>query len=197
MPKDYFQFTDSNSMPRVSSDGDTEISVMTRLDQEKVLDFIHQVLRKECDPGDQYIDFIQDGTVIEELLLRCCATPLGKKKKLPSSPSTKDRAEKIANDMFEFGISVEHLFEPDDLIKAKNIPKVTAALLQLSEMVYTGQGRSRLKSVPDVTRSAYKCSLCQDKFKKSDALRAHLFQEHPDKVGPNLKRILQKYSDIA
>ena len=30
----------------------------------------------------------------------------------------------IVNDMFEFGVSVENLFEPDDLLQAKDIPKV-------------------------------------------------------------------------
>ena len=93
-----------------------------------MLVFIHQVLRKECDVGE-YVEFLRDGSVISELLLRSCSTPLGKKKRpLPPDPTPQDRAEKIANDMFEFGISVENLFEPDDLLKAKNIPKVCNVL---------------------------------------------------------------------
>ena len=93
--------------------------------QEKVIDFIHQVLRKNCELGT-YADFIRDGTVIEELMIRACPTPLGKKvaKKLPKNPTATNRVEKIINDMFEYGVPVEKLFEPDDLIQAENIPKV-------------------------------------------------------------------------
>ena len=98
---------------------------MSQDDRDKVLAFIHQVLRKDCAGVGDYVEFLRDGSVIAELLLRSCSTPLGKKRRpLPPDPTPQDRAEKIVNDMFEFGISVENLFEPDDLLKAKNIPKV-------------------------------------------------------------------------
>ena len=42
---------------------------------------------------------------------------------------TQDRVEKIINDLFEFGVSIEVLFDVDDLVKAKNIPKVSSSLL--------------------------------------------------------------------
>ena len=42
---------------------------------------------------------------------------------------TQDRVEKIINDLFEFGVSIEVLFDVDDLVKAKNIPKVSSNLL--------------------------------------------------------------------
>ena len=75
---------------------------------------------------------------------------------------------------------------------------MTNALLEMSQMVYMGQGRSRLKSVSDASgRSAYKCSVCADKFNRGDDLRRHLFQQHSDQLGPNMKRILEKYSDLA
>ena len=41
---------------------------------------------------------------------------------------TNDRVEKIINDLFEFGVSIEVLFDVDDLVKAKNIPKVSSIL---------------------------------------------------------------------
>ena len=75
---------------------------------------------------------------------------------------------------------------------------MTNALLEMSQMVYLGQGRSRLKSVSDASgRSPYKCSVCADKFNRGDDLRQHLFQQHSDQLGPNMKRILEKYSDLA
>ncbi len=36
----------------------------------------------------------------------------------------RDRIEKIVNDLFEFGVPVDLLFDVDDLLKSKNIPKV-------------------------------------------------------------------------
>ena len=67
-------------------------------------------------------------------------------------------------------------------------------MLQISKMVYTGQGRSRLKSVADNARAPFKCSVCTEKFARSDQLKDHMCKKHPDKIGPNLKRILQQYS---
>jgi hypothetical protein len=37
----------------------------------------------------------------------------------------RDRIEKIINDLFEFGVPVDPLFDVDDLLKAKDIPKVS------------------------------------------------------------------------
>ena len=96
--------------------------------QNHVLDFIYQLLRKKCEPG-KYVQFLCDGTVIEELMIRACPTPLGRKlkNKFPKTPTPHDRVEKIINDMFEYGVSLEYLFEPNDLLDAKDIPKVRTA----------------------------------------------------------------------
>ena len=42
---------------------------------------------------------------------------------------TQDRIEKIINDLFEFGVPIEVLFDVDDLLKTKNIPKVNIYFL--------------------------------------------------------------------
>ena len=93
--------------------------------QNHVMDFIYQILRKRCDIGN-YTKFLQDGSIIEELMIRACPTPLGKKikNKYPKNPTTHQRVEKIINDMFEYGVSLENIFDPSDLIDAKDIPKV-------------------------------------------------------------------------
>ena len=63
--------------------------------------------------------------IIEEVIFKSCPTPLGKKQRAaPTDMKTNDRVEKIINDLFEFGVSIEVLFDVDDLVKAKNIPKV-------------------------------------------------------------------------
>ena len=40
-----------------------------------------------------------------------------------------------------------------------------------------------------------RCSVCEEKFRTSDALRTHLCDMHPDQIGPNLKALLQKMSN--
>jgi hypothetical protein len=64
--------------------------------------------------------------IIEEVILKSCPTPLGKRQRsLPEEHmKPRDRIEKIVNDLFEFGVPVDLLFDVDDLLKSKNIPKV-------------------------------------------------------------------------
>jgi hypothetical protein len=64
--------------------------------------------------------------IIEEVILKSCPTPLGKRQRsLPEEHmKPRDRIEKIINDLFEFGVPVDLLFDVDDLLKSKNIPKV-------------------------------------------------------------------------
>ena len=66
--------------------------------------------------------------IIEEVIFKSCPTPLGKKQRAAPTDQmkTRDRVERIINDLFEFGVPIEVLFDVDDLVKAKNIPKVRA-----------------------------------------------------------------------
>merc|ERR1712038_1496225 len=186
MPKDYFE------APEVEEEFLTEEEKHV-----KVIEFVYQVTRKSCDIGD-YTGWLQDGKIIEEVIFKSCPTPLGKKQRAaPTDMKTNDRVEKIINDLFEFGVSIEVLFDVDDLVKAKNIPKVTSCLLEIKNMVYTGAGRTRLKSVQDVIRAPFRCSVCEEKFRTSDALKTHLCEMHPDKIGPNLKALLLKMSPLS
>ena len=80
-------------------------------------------LRKKCDP-EKYAEFLRDGTIIAQVLAASCPTPLGQAKQLSDNPSERERIEKIIFDLFDFGVQPSNLFEPDDLLKAKNIPQV-------------------------------------------------------------------------
>ena len=66
--------------------------------------------------------------IVEEVIFKSCPTPLGKKQRAFPSDQMKpaDRIERIVNDLFEFGVPIEVLFDVDDLLKAKNIPKVNS-----------------------------------------------------------------------
>merc|ERR1712242_570331 len=155
MPKDYFE------APEVEEEFLTEEEKHV-----KVIEFVYQVTRKICDIGE-YTGWLQDGKIIEEVIFKSCPTPLGKKQRAAPTDQmkTRDRVERIINDLFEFGVPIEVLFDVDDLVKAKNIPKVTSCLLEIKNMVYTGQGRSKLSSTLDgVTRAPFRCSVCKEKF---------------------------------
>ena len=59
---------------------------------------------------------------------------MGQRKKSGSLPlgkqiSDKDRIEKIINDLFEFGVGVEFLFDVDDLLLNKNMKKVIRIMI--------------------------------------------------------------------
>jgi hypothetical protein len=45
-----------------------------------------------------------------------------------------------------------------------------------------------------VVKAPFRCSVCKEKFSRSDQLRHHLCQNHPDKIGHNLRILLQKLS---
>merc|ERR1712079_213743 len=181
MPKDYFEVEE------------VQEQVSEEEKQAKVIEFVYQVTRKTFQPGE-FTAWLQDGKVVEEVIFKSCPTPLGKKQRASPQDQMKpaDRIERIVNDLFEFGVPIEVLFDVDDLLKAKNIPKVTDCILEIKMMVFTGTGRSRLKSVQDKVKAPYKCEVCQEKFSRSDALKQHMCKMHPDKIGPNLKALLQK-----
>ena len=123
MPRDFFAFTNSTP-PKMSEDDEF------KQNQTKVLEFIHQVLRKQCEPED-FVNLIKDGEVISELLLRSCSTPLGRKNFSSEYPTPRGKIEKIINDLFEFGVAVDCLFYPEDLIEEKNIPLVGSLAVPL------------------------------------------------------------------
>ena len=63
-------------------------------------------------------------------------------------------------------------------------------------IVYTGQGRSRLKTASDIARAPFRCIVCTEKFARSNALRDHMTKIHPGKISPGLSKILEKYGGI-
>ena len=75
--------------------------------------------------------------MVEEVIFKSCPTPLGKKQRSFPSDQQKpaDRIERIVNDLFEFGVPIEVLFDVDDLLKAKNIPKVEYHCLNIASTI--------------------------------------------------------------
>ena len=80
--------------------------------------------RKKCNQ-EQYAEFLRDGKILAEVLAAACPTPLGQAKVLSKDPSDRERIEKVIYDLFDFGVQPSNLFEPDDLLKSRNIPQVS------------------------------------------------------------------------
>ena len=81
--------------------------------------------RKKCNPeAGPYAEFLRDGKILAEVLAAACPTPLGQAKVLSENPSDRERIEKVVYDLFDFGVQPSNLFEPDDLLKKRNIPQV-------------------------------------------------------------------------
>lgn len=71
--------------------------------------------------------------------------------------------------------------------------QVTDCLLEIKKMVYTGQGRSKLSSTLDgVTKAPYRCATCGEKFPRSDQLKYHMCDNHPELIEPGLRALLMK-----
>ena len=86
--------------------------------------------RKKCNP-EQYAEFLRDGKILAEVLAAACPTPLGQAKVLSKDPSDRERIEKVIYDLFDFGVQPSNLFEPDDLLKSRNIPQVSRPIMLL------------------------------------------------------------------
>ena len=67
---------------------------------------------------------MRDGKVLAQVLEASCPTPLGQAKELSENPTDRERVEKLIYDLFDFGVQPFNLFEPDDLLKGRNIPQV-------------------------------------------------------------------------
>ena len=71
--------------------------------------------------------------------------------------------------------------------------QVTDCLLEIKKMVYTGQGRSKLSStLAGVTKAPYRCATCGEKFPRSDQLKYHMCDNHPELIEPGLRALLMK-----
>ena len=92
-------------------------------DELRVLQFINGVLRKTCE-SYEYVEFLQGGSILLELIRAISPTPIGQKKSLSSTPSKNEIVDKVIYELFEFGIPPHKLFEPRDLLEKNNITKV-------------------------------------------------------------------------
>ena len=85
------------------------------------------------------------------------------------------------------------LLTPHPPYLTRPLMQVTDCLLEIKKMVYTGQGRSKLSSTLDgVTKAPYRCATCGEKFPRSDQLKYHMCDNHPELIEPGLRQLLMK-----
>lgn len=100
--------------------------------ENKVLKWIMSVINEE--PNTDYDHFIQDGSVLSKVMTSIVfnSVPLEDIDQSWGSNPAHDRVTAVIREIKRYG--VVDVFEPQDLIEMKNIPKVTKCLAQLSKL---------------------------------------------------------------
>ncbi|XP_059085964.1 uncharacterized protein LOC131882732 isoform X2 [Tigriopus californicus] len=100
--------------------------------ENKVLKWIMSVINEE--PNTDYDHFIQDGSVLSKVMTSIVfnSVPMEDIDQSWGSNPAHDRVTAVIREIRRYG--VVDVFEPQDLIEMKNIPKVTKCLAQLSKL---------------------------------------------------------------
>lgn len=100
--------------------------------EHKVLQWIISVIHER--PTSDYEHFIQDGSVLSKLMTSIVfnSVPLEQIDDNWGTNPVQDRVRAVIREIKRYGVM--EVFEPDDLIQLKNIPKVTKCLAQLSKL---------------------------------------------------------------
>eukprot|EP00095_Tigriopus_kingsejongensis_P010301 maker-scaffold148_size310697-snap-gene-1.18 protein:Tk10301 transcript:maker-scaffold148_size310697-snap-gene-1.18-mRNA-1 annotation:"PREDICTED: myophilin-like" len=101
--------------------------------ENKVLKWIMSVINEEA--NTDYDHFIQDGSVLSKVMTSIVfnSVPMEDIDQTWGSNPAHDRVTAVIREIKRYG--VVDVFEPEDLIEMKNIPKVTKCLAQLSKLM--------------------------------------------------------------
>ncbi|XP_023327972.1 uncharacterized protein LOC111701071 isoform X2 [Eurytemora carolleeae] len=100
--------------------------------EHKVLQWIMSVVHEK--PNTDYETFIQDGSVLAKVMTSIVfnSVPLEQINDNWGMNPAMDRVKAVIREIRRYG--VVEVFEPEDLIELRNIPKVTKCLAQLSKL---------------------------------------------------------------
>lgn len=100
--------------------------------EHKVLQWIMSIIHEQ--PSQDYDHFIQDGSVLSKVMTSIVfnSVPLEQIDDNWGVNPVKDRVKAVIREIRRYG--VVDVFEPEDLMELKNIPKVTRCLAQLSKL---------------------------------------------------------------
>ena len=101
--------------------------------ERKVLQWIMSIVHEE--PATDYDRFIQDGSILSKVMTSIVfnSVPLDTIDDNWGVNPALDRVKTVIREIRRYG--VVDVFEPEDLIELRNIPKVTKCLAQLSKLV--------------------------------------------------------------
>jgi len=100
--------------------------------EHKVLQWIMSIVHEK--PATDYDRFIQDGSILSKVMTSIVfnSVPLEQADDNWGVNPALDRVKVVIREIRRYG--VVDVFEPEDLIELKNIPKVTKCLAQLSKL---------------------------------------------------------------
>jgi len=100
--------------------------------EQKVLQWIKSVVHER--PTSDYDSFIQDGSILSKVMTSIVfnSVPLEQIDDNWGTNPALDRVKAVIREIKRYG--VVDVFEPEDLIQLRNIPKVTKCLAQLSKL---------------------------------------------------------------
>ena len=97
------------------------------------------ILKEKPESPSMYERWIQDGTILARLMMAICFNSVPREvihANWGCNPVL-DRVNSVIFEMRRYGVT--DMFEPQDLMELRNIPKVTRTLAQLCKLVsYTG-----------------------------------------------------------
>ena len=101
--------------------------------ERKVLNWILSIVHEE--PSTDFDRFIQDGSILSKVMTSIVfnSVPLDSIDDNWGVHPALDRVKTVIREIRRYG--VVEVFEPEDLIELRNIPKVTKCLAQLSKLV--------------------------------------------------------------
>lgn len=117
--------------------------------EHKVLQWIMSIIHEQ--PGTDYEHFIQDGSVLSKVMTSIVfnSVPLEVVGDQWGTNFAQNRIKAVIREIRRYG--VVDVFEIEDLIELKNIPKVTKCLAQLSKLAASDKD-SLLASNLDIPR---------------------------------------------
>jgi len=103
--------------------------------ERKVLQWMVNILKERPESPSMFERWIQDGTILARLMISICFNSVPRETihaNWGCNPVL-DRVNTVIFEMRRYGVS--EMFEPQDLMELRNIPKVTKSLAQLCKLV--------------------------------------------------------------
>ncbi|KAI0978962.1 hypothetical protein GJ496_000786 [Pomphorhynchus laevis] len=100
--------------------------------ESKVQAWIESLTGKKFDAGKSYEENLKDGILICHLMNKLQPNSVSKIEEKGSPFALRQNIDRFQDAVKKYGVATEQVFQTVDLFERKNIPQVTACLLELS-----------------------------------------------------------------